>query len=162
MITIRKTAHCAWPVTVTLQHCDAATGEVSASEHRFIGHFKPLSEAERKAIHDEVEAAFPVPEGDEARLSLPTVLERNAVLFPRLMVGWDKVTDEAGVPVAFSAQTLKEWACGPDKRLAVSAGLNTAVDGLRFGLAPAKNSPPSPRLGRTRTGRGQGRETSAN
>lgn len=146
MITIRKTAHCAWPVTVTLQHCDAATGEVSASEHRFIGHFKPLSEAERKAIHDEVEAAFPVPEGDEARLSLPTVLERNAVLFPRLMVGWDKVTDEAGVPVAFSAQTLKEWACGPDG-LAVSAGLNTAINELRFGLAPAKNSPPSPAPG---------------
>lgn len=138
---VRKTAYRAWPVTVLLQEGDAA-GNVIEVAQRFVVHFRPFTEAEHQDIVDALEKAFPLPEGKE-RHGIDIALQRNAEYFFRLLAGWGaEVTDESGQPIPYSAEALADLVTGPDG-LAVSAGLVRAVNELRFGVAPEKNSSPS-------------------
>lgn len=150
---LRKVKYRPWPVTVKLVTADEA-GVVTESEFVFVLHFGAFSEAVFKAILDELEAADKAPavaepvEGgavlttpSEGR-SLAYLLEKNAMLFGRVIEGWGKVVDEAGGAVPFSLGALHALVTGPDG-LAVSAGIHQALSELRYGVAPAKNSPTS-------------------
>lgn len=55
-LKVRKSANRAWPVRVALQECDAA-GVVNEVEQTFVAHFKPITEADRQALIDELDAA---------------------------------------------------------------------------------------------------------
>lgn len=142
---VRKTAHRAWPVTVK-QAVGLADGSVVESTSSFVAHFSAFSEAELEAAKAAAEAAFPLPEGSAADAipPLPLTLQRAATLYAGLLVGWGpEVTDEAGTPLAFSVDALRALVTGPDG-YAVMQGIGQALGELRFGVAPAKNSPTSP------------------
>lgn len=143
MFTLRKLKHRPWPVTVKLLEADE-TGEVKEVEFTFVLHFSPFTEAEFRVAHDEtVGQDAPVADGAKAAdRPIALLLEMNSKLFARLVEGWAKVNDEAGNPVPFSAEALRALIVGQDG-LAVSAGIQRALSELRFGLAPAKNSPTS-------------------
>jgi hypothetical protein len=55
-LKVRKSASRHWPVRVALQECDAA-GVVNEVEQTFVAHFKPITEADRQALIDELDAA---------------------------------------------------------------------------------------------------------
>jgi hypothetical protein len=150
---IRKLDHRAWPVTVTFQECDAQ-GVVTEVEQTFVAHWKPVTEKERKAITAAVDSAHPLPEGDP-RYDIDALLARNADYFARLVVGWGpEVLDETGAPKSFSATALTALITGTDG-LAFSSALVRADNEIRYGLAPLKNSKPSPAPGET-SGAGEG------
>lgn len=140
--TLRKLKYRPWPVTVTLVESDEA-GVVSENKLVFVVHFNPLSEADIKAAFDEeVGEEKLAAGGDDAKpveRSVALILEKNSRLFARFICGWSKVQDEEGVAVPFSPAALHALIVGPDG-LAVSAGLQTALNELRFGLGAAKNS----------------------
>lgn len=162
---IRKLDYRAWPVTVSLQECDD-NGAVTEIEQTFVAHWKPVTEADRKAIEAEVDKVHPLPKpatdvarqtisadpgeapaADGGRLNLEALLARNADYFARLVVGWGpEVKDDAGQPVPFDVATLKALITGPDG-LAFSTALVRADNEIRYGLAPAKNFKPSPAHG---------------
>lgn len=142
---VRKLNHRPWPVTVKLQEGDAA-GNVVETAQTFVVHVRPFTEAEHADMMVALDAAWPLPEGRD-RLDLKSILVRNADYFARLVVGWGpEVTDEAGLPLPYSSEALTALVTGPDG-LALSAALNQAVNELRFGIAPAKNSATSPMPG---------------
>lgn len=149
--TLRQLKYRPWPVTVKLLEADAA-GEVSAHEFTFVLHFKPFTEAEFKAALEAAgdekplaSDAEPVPVADSekpAERPISLLLEKNSQLFARLVDGWGKVLGEDGQPAPYSPEALHALVTGPDG-LAVSAGIHRALNELRFGIAPAKNSPTS-------------------
>ncbi|WP_306603936.1 hypothetical protein [Azonexus sp.] len=140
---VRKLKHRPWPVTVTLQSANA-DGDIVETEHKFIGHFAPFSEKEYKALVEALKAPVPVAEqpttNDQvaAELAIADVLERNAKLFSRVLVGWEKVEDESGQPLPYSHDELHAMVTGPDG-LAISNGFGRAISEIRFGGAAAKN-----------------------
>lgn len=155
---VRKTEYRAWPVTVKLLESDVL-GIVTETEQTFVGHFKAISEAKHQSIIEALDAAYPLPAGQE-RLDMPAVLRRNADYFSRLLVGWGpEVADENGAPLPFSVEALTAMITGPDG-LAISAALSRAANELRFGIAPAKNSLTSPAPGESTTGPGEVRTNS--
>lgn len=109
-----------WPVTVRIPV------EGGFEEWRFTGIFKVLPEEAFEAWDD-------VPE--DAGRKLSEVLADNARKFAGVLVGWDGVTDPEGRPVTFTAGLLQEQVCGP-RGLALSAGINKALQQIRFGLSP--------------------------
>lgn len=129
-----------WPVTVRIPV------EGGFEEWRFTGIFKVLPEEDFEAWDDLPEGAdrrlsevpadnaqSDVPKGTDRKLS--EVLADNARKFAGVLVGWDEVTDPAGRPVTFTAALLEEQVCGP-RGLALSAGINKALQQIRFGLSP--------------------------
>lgn len=145
---ICKVNHRPWPVTITLLACDEA-GDVTEEKHTFVGHFKPFTEEEFDDLVREAANEFPADEGGDGKQDIKNVLKRNAYVFCGLMVGWGKeVTDEYDEPIPFSGGHLRDLVTGKDG-LAVSNGINQAVNQLRFGIAPAKNSKTSPEPGLT-------------
>lgn len=144
-ITIRKINHRPWPVTVRIPVCDEATGQVNELEQTFIAHWKAFSESTLKAIFEEADRRFPPPAGGGTP-PLDVALEKNAHVFAQLLTGWSAVRDEAGNDIPYTEEALAGWVCGPDG-LALSAGLNASLSEIRFGVAPAKNSPTSPAPG---------------
>lgn len=158
MFVPRKLRHRPWPIHVTLQEL-GADGEIVEKTHPFIGHFRPFSEEEYKALVDELNGVLPVAEAAEgadaapaepvktpADMPLADVLKRNARLFGSLLAGWDQVKDEDGNAIPFSTDALTALVTGPDG-LAISAGLNVALMEIRFGKAGAKNSQTSAKPG---------------
>ena len=152
--TVRKITHRPWPVTVTLMEADAA-GVVHEVENTFVGHFRAFTEEDFEAVMKESAVAVPAllatgaetSSSQEERLPLPVVLQRNAFIFSRLMVGWGtEVRDEHGASIPYSAEALSALVTGPDGR-AVSIALNTALSQIRFGVAPEKNVETSPAPG---------------
>ncbi len=109
-----------WPVIVQIP------AEGGFEEWRFTGVFKVLPEEDFEAWDD-------APEGADRKLS--AVLADNARKFAGVLVGWDEVTDPAGRPVTFTTALLQEQVCGP-RGLALSAGINKALQQIRFGLSP--------------------------
>lgn len=161
MLTVRKSRLRPWPVTVRLQECDEATGAVTEIQSTFVLLFTPFTEEEYHAVvsegGDEIPpeeqariAALPPAEAAAALLGrLPPpheILARNARRYPRLIGGWSGVTDENGQPIAYSAAALAELVTGPDG-MAVSRAINLAIDQIRRGEAPRKNSSTSPEAG---------------
>lgn len=148
MLKVRKLDYRPWPVTVTLQECIEATGEVKEVSNTFIAHFKPFTEQDLKAAREEAVAAHPAPAGvEEDQLPLALMLQRNATFFALLVRGWGKeVVDEAGQPIPYSAEMLASLVTGPDG-IPISAGLNAAIFQIQYGLAPQKNSGTSPSPG---------------
>ena len=160
-ITIRKTQYRAWPVSVKQPVCDD-NGVVTEAVATFVAHFAAFTEAEFEASIAEAERSFPtqdkVAPAADAEVSteppkeavpppLSLSLLRNAHVFRSLIAGWGReVKDEAGVSIPFSSDALTSLVTGPDG-VAVSAGINRAMFELRFGVAPAKNSPASPEPG---------------
>lgn len=155
MFVPRKLRHRPWPISVTLQEL-GADNQVVEKTSTFIGHFKPFSEGEYKALVDEINGVSPPPEEAEAApaepvkppadLALAEVLERNAKLFGSLLGGWEQVNDEDGNAMLFSTEALAAMVTGPDG-LAISAGINTALMEIRFGKAAVKNSQTSAKPG---------------
>lgn len=174
---VRKTKHRAWPVTVTLlvgddagqvqavkntfvahfrpfseAEFDALVTRIAADDPPCL---EPLPEVDEVLAPDlapfEVafergELALTAEDADERPL-LSVILRRNAELFGSLIVGWGaEVRDEQGVSIPFSRATLAEMVTGADG-VAISAGINTALGELRFGVAPAKNAETSPAPG---------------
>lgn len=146
--TYRKAALRPWPVKVATQSCDPETGEVTELEQRFVVLFKPFTEDEIEGYGAAAKAKFPLPEGgDEANLPIKVVLARNAHLYAAVIGGWGpQVHDEAGNPLPYAEETLVDMVTSKDG-LALSAGINTALNEFRYGLAPAKNSNASPSPG---------------
>lgn len=139
MFIVRKLKHRPWPVVVKLQSTNEH-GEIVVTEHRFVAHFSAFTEAEYKAILDELTAADATPAQD---LPIADLLERNVALFSRLIVGWgNEVRDEAGQPLPYNIDQLRQLVTGPDG-MAISAAINVALAEIRFGAASAKNSPTS-------------------
>lgn len=117
-----------WPVIVQIP------AEGGFEEWRFIGIFKVLPEEDFEAWDDAPEDA----EDDAPKVAdrkLSAVLADNARKFAGVLVGWDEVTDPAGRPVTFTTALLQEQVCGP-RGLALSAGINKALQQIRFGLSP--------------------------
>ena len=143
--TIRKLKNRPWPVTVRMKVC-ADNGEVTEIAETFIAHWKPFDEAEFKAIVDSAEATLPPPaEGQDQPMR--DVLARNALIFTALIEGWgEEVRDENGQPGPYSGDALAALIKGPDG-VSVSSALNHALTEIRYGIAPAKNSPTSPEAG---------------
>lgn len=141
----RKTKYRAWPVTVITQVLNEATGEVTEVSSKFIGYFKPFTESQFGDIVDALDQEFPPPADLDGKrdMDVPRMLERNAKLFGQLLDGWNGVRDEDGEALTFSKETLADLVIGPDG-LVISAALNKAIYELRWGIAPAKNSEPSP------------------
>lgn len=139
MFIVRKLNHRPWPVVVKLQSANEA-GEIVIDEQRFIAHFAAFSEADYKQLIDELNGPDSTPAAD---LPVAELLERNAKLFSRLIVGWsNEVRDEAGQPLPYSFEQLRALVTGPDG-MAISAAINVALAEIRFGSASAKNSPTS-------------------
>lgn len=157
--TVRKTTHRPWPVSITLLESDAA-GNVQEVVNTFVGHFSPFTEDEFDAAYKAAKALYPVPDNaDDAGESrtektdestpIKIVLQRNAAIFAEVMVGWGpEVRDEQGQSIPFSTAALTALVTGPDG-LAVSKGINAAINQFRFGYAPAKNALTSPVPGPT-------------
>lgn len=155
MFVPRKLRHRPWPITVTLQEL-GADGEIVEVQHTFIGHFRAFSEAEYKALIDELNGVTPVADGAAAEpaepaktpadMPLAEILKRNARLFGDLLVGWGEVEGEDGLPIPFDSEALAAMVTGPDG-LAISAGINTALMEIRFGKAAVKNSQTSAKPG---------------
>lgn len=140
--TLRKLQYRPWPVTVKLVESDES-GVVSASDLMFVAHFKPLSEAEIKAVfEEEIGDQLGEQNAPPVDKSIVNVLEANSRIFARLLCGWSKVLDEAGSPVSFTLDALRALIVGTDG-LAVSAGLQVALSEMRFGTVAAKNLLPS-------------------
>ena len=154
--TVRKTTHRPWPVSVALLASDDA-GNVQEVVNTFVGHFRPFTEDEFDAAYKAAIEAYPVPgranatdtEKTDEQTPVKIVLQRNAAIFSKVMVGWGaEVRDEQGQSIPFSTDALTALVTGPDG-LAVSRGINSAVSQLRFGYAPAKNDLTSPTPGPT-------------
>jgi hypothetical protein len=139
-ITIRKLKHRPWPVTVRTQEC-VESGQVTEVAQTFIAHWAPFTEDLLQALFAEADETYPPP-ADGAMPELHVVLAKNALVFGRLICGWEEVAEETGAPLEYAPALLEGWVRGPDG-LAVSAGLNTALSEIRFGVATAKNSPTS-------------------
>lgn len=142
-LRVRRAAYRAWPVTVKIAECDDQ-GNVVDVEHKFVAHWKPISEKQRKQLVEELDERFPPPDNrDDRSQDLDKVLERNAAYFVARLCGWGtEVQDEAGDPLPFSAEALTGLVTGEDG-LAISAALNLADIDLRYGLGARKNSPTS-------------------
>lgn len=110
-----------WPVTVMLPVDD---GESAAFQ--FTGIFNRLSEAEMEALMKDDE---PVQVQDRA---MQEILRGNAERFPKLLVGWEGVTDSAGKPAEFSTELLKKQITGPNGQF-LSVGLWHAIREIRNG-----------------------------
>lgn len=156
MFTVRKLKYRPWPITVALQML-GEDDEVVEHKHTFIGHFAPFSEEKFKAVWDEVSAAkkdaVANETGDVEHVEEPKgapalheVLQRNAVVFSRILVGWEKVRDEEGADIPFSHEALTAMVTGPDG-LAISAGISNALHEIRFGKVGVKNSNTSAKPG---------------
>jgi hypothetical protein len=143
--TVRKIKHRPWPVTI-IQQLAAGDGSVAEVSSTFMVRWKPFTEKQLKEIHDELDKRFPPPE--EGKVApMDQALERAAAFYPQLVCGWgDEVKDEDGIPLPYTEQTLADMITGPDGA-AISAGLGAALMQIRFGVAPAKNSPTSPEPG---------------
>jgi len=120
-----------WPVIVQVP------AEGGFEEWRFTGVFKVLPEEDFEAWDDAPEGAEDdASEGAKvADRKLSAVLADNARKFAGVLVGWDEVTDPAGRPVTFTTALLQEQVCGP-RGLALSAGINKALQQIRFGFSP--------------------------
>lgn len=145
MFYVKKIDYRPWPVTVVQRVCDTV-GNVVESENTFVAHFKPFSEAEFVAIVDQVDADLNIELADR---TLSDNLERNARLFPELIVGWgDEVRGEFGNPLPFTRDLLAEMVTGSDG-LSISIAINKAIEEIRFGIGPRKNLTTSPQPGQT-------------
>lgn len=113
-----------WPVTVRLP---ADGGEVA--EFRFTGEFKRLSEEELDKLLGSGDPAK-AEEKDPKRLA--QILEENAALFPKLLVGWEGVKKSDGADVPFTFTTLDQQITGPNGPF-LSAGLWRAIAEIRNG-----------------------------
>lgn len=142
-LIIRKLKNRPWPVTVRRHECDE-DGNVVETEQTFVALFKPLTEEQYAAVYAEVDAQFPP--ADDGRADLARGLERNAALFARLLDGWRHVSDEDGGELPCSETELRRLVTGPDGG-PVSVALHQAVAEVRYGMAPRKNSAPSPAAG---------------
>lgn len=148
MLKFRKLDYRPWPVGVTFQVCDEATGVVTEVEQTFIAHFKPFSEADllrarREVFGDETDVA------NNARINALPVAEyavMESCFFAALVCGWSSIADEDGSPVSYSATALQGLCAGPDGA-AFRRGINRAITQIRFGVAPAKNAETSPSPG---------------
>lgn len=147
-ITIRKITHRPWPVTVRIPVCDETTGQVAELEQTFIAHWQAFSESTLKAVFEEADRHFPPPAAGSV-LPLDVALKKNAWVFAQLLTGWSAVRDESENDIPYTEEALTDWVCGADG-LALSAGLNASLSEIRFGVAPAKNSPTSPAPGPAR------------
>lgn len=148
VLKYRKAGHRAWPVDVTLQQCDEATGEVTAVTIRFVVYFTLFSEDDYLAAVSAAEADLPQPDGETAeQLTWALALRRNAHVLCKLVCGWGpKVVGDDDRPLQFSQEALTGLITGADGR-AMSAGFMAALLQLRHGVAPAKNSQTSPSPG---------------
>jgi len=173
--TVRKSALRPWPVKVQLL-VGNESGEVQPAEFDFVLHFKPFGEDEFDRIIKEGRAAFDVPASvehtasgvdGEALAPIPVppeptpaeTLAINARIFPALVGDWSHLADEHGNPLPYSEAAFAALIVGPDG-LAISHGINVALTQLRFGIAPAKNAPPSPAPGPGTDGGALGATTS--
>ena len=132
-----------WPVIVKIPNGG------TFDETRFTGIFKVLSEAEFEAWG----ATPDIPVEELSKRKLSQVLADNAEKFAQVLIGWGpEVIDAAGEPVPFSAEVLKAQVRGRHG-LALSAGINTALHQIRFGIdaetpgALLGNSAPPPAAG---------------
>lgn len=143
--TVRRTKHRAWPVSIKQPTC-GDDGDVIETVVTFVAHFAAFTETDLEAAIADAEKRYPLPK----KMTSPPLslsLTRNAAVFRSLIVGWGaEVKDEAGASIPFSGDALADLVTGPDG-LAVSTGINAALFQLRFGTAPAKNSPASPEPG---------------
>lgn len=148
MLKFRKLDYRPWPVFVTFLVCDEATGAVAEAEQSFVAHFKPFTEDDLRTLRssffgDEAEA-----ENKRRLADMPiadyAVLESG--FFAALVCDWAQVTNEAGTPLPYSAETLRELCTGHDGAT-FRRGFNRAVSEIRFGVAPAKNVETSPSPG---------------
>lgn len=145
VLKYRKAGYRAWPVEVTLQQCDETTGEVTAVTIQFVVHFKLFSEDDYLAAVSAAEKALLQPKGETPeQLTWALALRRNAHVLSALVVGWGpEVVGDDDQPLVFSPESLTDLVTGVDGR-SISAGFMTALLQLRYGTAPAKNSPTSP------------------
>ncbi|MDR2092277.1 MAG: hypothetical protein LBP58_03020 [Azoarcus sp.] len=133
-LTIAREPTVIWPVTVRLPDDGGTLGE-----HRITAYIRVYSEREYAKL-------VPAAAEEIAPRALAEVLAENARLFPRFIVDWEGVTDEAGEPVPVGQ--LPEIIQGPYGG-ALSAALWRAIAEVRFGIdasggATEKNSVPSP------------------
>lgn len=129
-----------WPVTV---HLPVDGGEMAA--FRFTGVFNRMSEAEMDELlgsgnSEKVEVkglsgtdvmTFGNPvELPQKRMA--EVLEENAALFPKFLVGWKGVKTAAGDEVPFDVAMLQKQIIGPNGPF-ISSGLWNALREIRTG-----------------------------
>lgn len=145
MFKVRRPQTRAWPVTVMLLSCCAASGAILETEQTFMAQFKSFSEKEYERTVEAAKSIHPAPDGEDS-LSVSLMLQRHTHIFAALIVGWDGVSDEGGAPIPFSVAALADLVNGPDG-VAVMRGVNSALNQLRFGNAPEKNSSTSPAPG---------------
>lgn len=142
---IRQVDYRPWPVTVTLLSSDEA-GNVTEQKHTFVGHFGDFNEASYDALVREAETLHPKRDGQQDTVN---TLKHNAHVFCGVLIGWGaEVTDDNDKPIPFTKERLTGLVTGKDG-IAISNGINQAVNQLRFGIAPEKNSLTSPEPGPT-------------
>lgn len=95
MFAIVKNPTYAWPVEVQTPD-PAKPGKWKA--HTFIGHFKKLTDQD---FRDALEPMT------DATLTPAERFERENEFIQRVLVGWEGITDEAGTPLAFTADNLQ-------------------------------------------------------
>lgn len=155
--TVRKIKNRLWPVTVTGAVCQE-DGSVTVVKQTFIAHWAPFTAEDLEGINQELDKRFPktvITVDAEGKMKLPDgkfpsdsqVLARNAAFYPQLIKGWGaEVKDEAGNAIPYSESALAAMITGPDG-MAFSNGLGAALQEIRTGAAPLKNSPTSPESG---------------
>lgn len=114
-----------WPVTVELA---VSGGKIKKQE--FIGHFVKLPEADLKEMIEEAKRNEDPPESQRPN-------EDAIRFFGKILRGWDKITNKAGVPIEYSELLLEKMLTGTDGT-AFALGLWRAQGQIRTG-AKAKN-----------------------
>lgn len=117
LFTLAKPKDIKWPVVVRLPVDGGET-----AEYQFTGVFARKSEQEYADILGAAPEGLPVRE----------ILERNALLFPQLMTGWEGITYSAGTEAAFTPELLAAQITGPNGQY-LSAGLWVAIAEIRSG-----------------------------
>jgi len=136
-----------WPVTVTLQSCDPATGETVEHASRFVVYFGDWTADRFEALRLEAESLHPLPEADSNAATLPVIKARNAHVLPQLIDDWGpEVQDADGRPLPYSQGRLAALLRGHDG-LPMAAGMWKAVHEVNAGLPELKNALTSPAPG---------------
>lgn len=143
---VRKLDYRPWPVTVSLQECNEETGDVIELDQRFIGHFRPHTEAEIQSIRRGIFGDESSDEGKAriANMHVDDYALLEARFFARLLCGWGAMFAEDGTtPLPYSEAALIALATRLDGP-AVRRALNVATNEIRWGIAPLKNAKTSP------------------
>jgi hypothetical protein len=134
LFVIDPTPTIRWPVTVMMPVDGGETAKFV-----FTGIFNRLSEEELDELTKadepvQTDASENAEEADKLVKHRPMseILRGNAERLPRLLVGWDGVTDASGKPVEFSIELLKKQITGPNGQF-LSIGLWHAVREIRHG-----------------------------